>query len=373
MYVTLIVGRTSSGKDRLAKVLIQNQNWNFIKSYSTRQPRTPGEDTHTFISKEEADVFNPDEIVTDTVINNIKYFCTKEQLSKCDGYIVNPNALQKLFDKCPTTFFQIVYIKAKEDSMRREAAIKRAQNAGSKEATELEIRTFEKRNAVENEEFSDFEAKLAANEVYGKNYDAIVVENDYNDETMHQIAASIEIQRRYHKNMRPIVDSLIRKKMITTNEAEDAAVIWDKNDPDIKEEIPIQTLVARLSYDNTGLRKMLGDTTINYLSLLNGQINPNVIPLCTLIPDETKQPNQNLFKSWLKDTTNQMAAEIIKTKTEHIKIAETILEYEGEDTDDLLEHVQKQIWSEWEPLYNQISDLLEKEIRRIIRSVVTPI
>lgn len=51
---TLIVARTSRGKDYLRKLLETSYNWKFVKSHTTRKPRYEGEDTYIFISREEA-------------------------------------------------------------------------------------------------------------------------------------------------------------------------------------------------------------------------------------------------------------------------------------------------------------------------------
>ena len=45
----LIMGRTGSGKDYLAKQLAK-QGLSILPSYSTREPRHPGENTHIFIN-----------------------------------------------------------------------------------------------------------------------------------------------------------------------------------------------------------------------------------------------------------------------------------------------------------------------------------
>lgn len=365
MYKTLIIGRTASGKDALANMLIQNQNWKFLKSYTTRQPRTPDENTHTFITKKEADAFNKEDIITDAVINGIKYFCTKDQLIEADSYIINPDALPKLFEKFPNVFFQIVYIKAISDEKRKEMAIKRAKTAGN----ESEIQIFETRNEAENKEFSEFENKLADYSFHGSNYDTIVLENDYDEQTLHNMAASIEVQRRYHKNMYPIVKTLINKGLMQTTEDGQSIIIHDKYDETITEQMTIEKMINLLAYDNEAMRKLLGDTIVQYLGITNGTIDPSVLPKCNTIP--IVEPNQKLYGAWLYDTASQMITDIIDKQTEHIQMAAAICKKETDIN--LTEYTTQHIMNSEKELYNQMLLLIENKIRTIIRSIITPI
>jgi hypothetical protein len=69
----LIIGRSGSGKDFLARELAKN-GLSQVKSYTTRPPRYEGEDTHIFISAEEAS--RTEGKIATTVINGYEYFAT---------------------------------------------------------------------------------------------------------------------------------------------------------------------------------------------------------------------------------------------------------------------------------------------------------
>ena len=90
---TLIVGRTAHGKDYLRKILEDSFGWKFVKSRTTRPPRYEGENTHIFITNEEADNTPESEIIAKTQIGDIRYFATKEDLDNADGYIIDPNGV----------------------------------------------------------------------------------------------------------------------------------------------------------------------------------------------------------------------------------------------------------------------------------------
>ena len=51
----LVVGLLGAGKDSLINAVQKTIPMKLLKSYTTRPPRYNGEDTHTFINKEEYD------------------------------------------------------------------------------------------------------------------------------------------------------------------------------------------------------------------------------------------------------------------------------------------------------------------------------
>ena len=145
-----IIGRTGSGKDYLAKKL-EEKGLKQIKSYTTRPKRNENEDTHTFITKEEADKITDKIAVTE--INGYEYFATYSQVKENDIYIIDPNGLKVLTENLKDEKMIVVYVKA-DDEERKERAINRADNK------EKELEIFNKRNESENEQFTEFENLL---------------------------------------------------------------------------------------------------------------------------------------------------------------------------------------------------------------------
>lgn len=105
----LIVGRSGSGKDFLARELSRS-GLKQVMSYTTRPPRRPDENTHIFIRPEESAAYQ-DKIAT-TEINGYEYFATKQQMKDNDIYIIDPHGLYELLDHCPDILFTVVYIQA---------------------------------------------------------------------------------------------------------------------------------------------------------------------------------------------------------------------------------------------------------------------
>ena len=80
--ITLILGRSGTGKSTLEQLLCQTYNVKAIKSYTTRPKRSQDEDNHIFITKDEINNY-PNKIATTTINDNF-YFATKEQLDELE-------------------------------------------------------------------------------------------------------------------------------------------------------------------------------------------------------------------------------------------------------------------------------------------------
>lgn len=158
----LIMGRTASGKDTIARNLEQNYGLRSVISYTDR-PRREGEtdETHTFISKEEmAQIY--DELIAKTTINGNTYGATSEQVRNADLYVIDPKGAFEIAEAMPDTAFEILFINA-DDNKRREHFINREQN------TEDAASKFESRNADEDMQFIEFEliSNAMMNQVQG--------------------------------------------------------------------------------------------------------------------------------------------------------------------------------------------------------------
>lgn len=145
-----IAGRTGSGKDYLAKKL-EEKGLKVLKSYTTRPRRTENEDTHTFITKEEADKIT-DKIAV-TTINGYDYFATYTQVKENDIYVIDPNGLKTLCENLKDEKIVVIYVKA-NDEERKKRAVERSDNL------EKELEIFNKRNDSENKQFTEFEKLL---------------------------------------------------------------------------------------------------------------------------------------------------------------------------------------------------------------------
>lgn len=203
---TLIVGRTSHGKDYLRKILEDSFGWTFVKSRTTRPPRFEGEDTHIFITDEEADNTPESEMIAKTQIGDIRYFATKEDLEKADGYIIDPNGVDYLCEKCPDEWFQVIYINADKDIVDKKAR----ERANLSSDPDKEITIYTKRCEDEDEQFTQFEAMIENGSFSKSNAQGIIsIKNNFDEKEMFELARGIEMRRRFNKNIKPIINVLI--------------------------------------------------------------------------------------------------------------------------------------------------------------------
>ena len=146
--IYLICGRTATGKSSIAKKVCSDLGMTLLKSYATR-PMRPGEEIesdHIFIKPEDVETYKND-IAAYTKIGDYEYFTTYERLKNCDLYVIDPDGIQSLLDKCGDMFdFVVVYIR----SPKREL-MERAQQRGD------DAEKFQTRMEAEDERFTRFE------------------------------------------------------------------------------------------------------------------------------------------------------------------------------------------------------------------------
>ena len=208
--IYLIVGRTGSGKDYLANKLVE-KGLKAVKSYATRPPRFEGEDSHIFISKDEAATYT-DKVAT-TQIGEFEYFATVKQVNESDIYIIDPKGLYELTDNMPDETFVVIYVFAEDDAQRKLRALKRV--AHKDKIKEEEV--FNKRNAAEDDQFTDFEHTLwdaydeSEDELVSSPFNENVIEvmmyaNKYDAEETDKYVNSIIENYKYHKIITQLVE-----------------------------------------------------------------------------------------------------------------------------------------------------------------------
>ncbi len=177
----LIVGRSGVGKDYLAN-LLKEKGMTQVLSYTTRPKRRPDENTHVFITPEEASTFT-DKVAT-TMINGYEYFATRKQVEENDIYIVDPNGLHELMDNMPDTAFLIIYLEAGTEKAKEKAANRAAD-------PEAEKTVFDERRESEDDQFTKFEKELDSKVDCGYCYNYIRMENDYRPDTFNEAIENI--------------------------------------------------------------------------------------------------------------------------------------------------------------------------------------
>ncbi|WP_195966855.1 hypothetical protein [Clostridium sp. 1001283B150210_160208_E6] len=104
----LIVGASGSGKSYICNKICKNFNKSEVISRTTRQPRYKGEETHIFVSQEQADKEFKNSIAK-TIFDGNLYYVLKEDIQGKDLYVIDPNGVKSLkIDKSNT---MIIFLK----------------------------------------------------------------------------------------------------------------------------------------------------------------------------------------------------------------------------------------------------------------------
>ena len=192
----MILGRSGSGKDTVASYLTKKYGLKQLCSTTTRPRRYPGEDTHVFVSEEEANMMT--NRVAETVISGYQYFATRQQLEECDVYVIDPAGLKYMIEKAPDIPICIAYIVANEKTR-----MNRALNRSAEPVKEKDV--FLKRQESENEQFSSFEKEMSSltitelKEIYPTSNVFFVFENNGNDKNVAETFADKIIELREAK------------------------------------------------------------------------------------------------------------------------------------------------------------------------------
>lgn len=259
----LIVGRSGAGKDYLVEKLV-DMGLTKVKSYTTRPKRSDNEDSHTFITEEEAAEYT--DRVVETKIGEVTYFATREQVEESDLYTINPAVINTLARNMPDTEFQIVYVQATNDDARKTHAIERADDK------EKEEEKFNTRNQDEDEQFTDFEhtinTRMDTEVCFPDNITAVIIfENDYTDSSAEKIANQLFMHRQQLQKMTNIVEECLDLNVLSTAKHTDSygrkkvAIYWqkDEDDDDVSQtECPMERSAIRLLDDPENFLKIMG-------------------------------------------------------------------------------------------------------------------
>ena len=192
----LIVGRMAAGKDTLARMLAE-KGLRQVKSYTTRPKRYPEEDTHLFITQDEAKAI-PGKLA-ETVINGYRYFTSIHAMMQDDVFIVNPEGVKDICRAMPETPFTLVYCYTDKETARQ-----RAVNRAADQKAEGAI--FDARYAEEEERFIAFEKEVV--NVTDRAFENLLYTIRCHNETMESLSAAAEtiaVHMRRYTNMLPIV------------------------------------------------------------------------------------------------------------------------------------------------------------------------
>ena len=146
----LFIGRTSSGKSSIAKAVCERLCLAQVKSYTTRPMRKSekSESDHIFINDNDVEKYKND-IAAYTEINGYKYFTTFDVIDQSDVYVIDPNGLYDLKERCGDRYdFIEIYIRTPA-----KIAEQRARSRGDN------LKDFKKRWVEETNQFTEYEMK----------------------------------------------------------------------------------------------------------------------------------------------------------------------------------------------------------------------
>ena len=149
--ITLIIGRSGTGKSTIEKKLCDTYNVKTIKSYTTRPPRNMDDDTHIFINDSDYDKFEPK--IATTTINGVRYFATLDQFNKSKIYVIDPKGMYELITNMPDKQFNLLYLNISKEKHQAQLKNRRETSNETKDSQT-------KRLDSENEQFTKFEKKL---------------------------------------------------------------------------------------------------------------------------------------------------------------------------------------------------------------------
>ena len=239
----LIVGRSGTGKDTLANILTNQYVLQQVISYTTRPKRFPEENTHRFVTEEEAGAIQ--DRIAETTINGYEYFATTKQVEEADVYIVDPEGFYQVVKKMSDTHFMLVYMRASE-GLARAYAITRAENMAR------ETIVYNERTAAEAEQFTLFEDALADRENFRryKNCSMIVDHtNDYTEESMQSLARTIAAHVHLWENLLKVVEVAAAHKILEEKHGRIRVMYKDWS----YEWLSPDNFVASIVNDNEGL------------------------------------------------------------------------------------------------------------------------
>lgn len=90
----LFVGKSSSGKTTIAKLLENKYGYTQVSSYTTRSPRYENEAAHIFVTQEEFEELG--DLAAYTYYNGHHYGATVKQVEECDIYVIDVTGIENL-------------------------------------------------------------------------------------------------------------------------------------------------------------------------------------------------------------------------------------------------------------------------------------
>lgn len=244
----LIIGRSNTGKKKLAEELINNK----LKELKlcTTAPETPKtKNKYTFVTPDEAATIT-NKVFTKT-IDNYEYFITESQIKNSDFYITTPEDMKTIIENNPKISFHIVHCTAIATEIQKNFLTR---NCTDKESEQKKLdELFES----ENNKFLELEKNLK-DETYCIAENAITIhtfENDYEPNSIVEYTLCLSFYKTMFKNLMTITDQCVKLGVINSSEPNHCEVYFQK--PDCKKSIPYELFVDSVLANEDGLTHLL--------------------------------------------------------------------------------------------------------------------
>lgn len=235
----VIIGRTATGKTRLAKEL-EASGLRVLKTSTTRPCRGPEDDGYNFLTPQEAASIPIEKKLLLNTIGNAEYFTTIEDLEKADVCILDPTGYETLTTILPMESLHVIHAVCGDMVAQKTAALSRAADPVAEEAV------FNQRQMDENAVFSKFEQDVAAKTTFGQNIFVMhQFVNDYNPQT---VANAVRFYLGYFqmfKNMATIVRQALSLGILSSviPDGEHVDVAYATDGAPRKETVPLEVFV----------------------------------------------------------------------------------------------------------------------------------
>lgn len=94
--ILCIIGESGSGKSMVSDYITEKYGIKLIKSYTTRKQRNPEDTGHTFLTDEEFDKIDRDDMVAYTSWGDNRYCCLHSDIEKYNVYVIDESGYSML-------------------------------------------------------------------------------------------------------------------------------------------------------------------------------------------------------------------------------------------------------------------------------------
>lgn len=205
----VIVGRSGSGKSRLAGIL-QANGLSLLRTCTTRPRRRPEEDGYVFLTTEEAAGIPAREKLVPTVIDGYEYFTTAGSVANSDVMILEPDGVAAVLASMPDTAFLVVNMIVGNEEKASDLAAARSDDP------EREREVYARRRADEEPRFARFDHEFGEGSEPGpmfpesafhRNCQASVrFVNDFEPGRLDGLAGRLVARWRAHANLEAILE-----------------------------------------------------------------------------------------------------------------------------------------------------------------------